>query len=193
LCVSSLFRVLVRQELTLGPLRAQDHPLLASSLQTAHNLLVLPSLVDSLLADLNDLVLRSVKACFDMASLSREVGGKGALVPLLLSRLNLTDSLRATDGPVNAASAFVYKSRTRNEPTQATMPQWSAVFWGRLENLVTDLGSVCIKVRPSLLLSLSRSSASADGGAESCRSTRSRRSCGSRRTRRPRRASSTTP
>ncbi|GAA5906439.1 hypothetical protein JCM8208_004660 [Rhodotorula glutinis] len=103
-----------------------DHPLLASSLQTAHNLLVLPSLVDSLLADLNDLVLRSVKACFDMASLSREVGGK--------------------DGPVNAASAFVYKSRTRNEPTQATMPQWSAVFWGRLENLVTDLGSVCIKV-----------------------------------------------
>ncbi|GAA6054047.1 hypothetical protein JCM3770_001338 [Rhodotorula araucariae] len=103
-----------------------DHSLLASSLQTAHNLSVLPSLVESLVADLNDLVFRSVKACFDMASLAREVGGK--------------------DGPVNAASAFVYKSRTRNEPTQATMPQWAAVFWGRLENLVTDLGSICIKV-----------------------------------------------
>ncbi|BGP41947.1 hypothetical protein JCM10449v2_005944 [Rhodotorula kratochvilovae] len=103
-----------------------DHPLLASSLQTAHNLSVLPSLTESLVADLNDLVFRSVKACFDMGSLAREVGGK--------------------DGPVNAASAFVYKSRTRNEPTQATLPQWAAVFWARLENLVTDLGSICIKV-----------------------------------------------
>lgn len=54
---------------------------------------------------------------------------------------------RVTEGPVNAASAFVYKSRTRNEPTQATMPQWAAAFWARLESLITDLGSICIKVR----------------------------------------------
>ncbi|GEM10348.1 componentof oligomeric golgi complex 5 [Rhodotorula toruloides] len=102
-----------------------DHPLLASSLQTAHNLSVLPALVENLVADLNDLVAGKVKACFDMASLAREIGGK--------------------EGPVNAASAFVYKSRTRNEPTQATMPQWAAAFWARLESLITDLGSICIK------------------------------------------------
>ncbi|BGP09947.1 hypothetical protein JCM10049v2_005825 [Rhodotorula toruloides] len=102
-----------------------DHPRLASSLQTAHNLSVLPALVENLVADLNDLVAGKVKACFDMASLAREIGGK--------------------EGPVNAASAFVYKSRTRNEPTQATMPQWAAAFWARLESLITDLGSICIK------------------------------------------------
>ncbi|GAA6004235.1 hypothetical protein JCM10207_002497 [Rhodosporidiobolus poonsookiae] len=103
-----------------------DHPLLASSLQTAHNLSVLPSLVDSLVVDLNQLVFRKVKACFDMGSLAREMAGKEA--------------------PANAASAFVYKSRTRNEPTQATMPQWASAMWSRLENLVGDMGSICIKV-----------------------------------------------
>ncbi|ORY73872.1 Golgi transport complex subunit 5-domain-containing protein [Leucosporidium creatinivorum] len=103
-----------------------DNPLLASSLQTAHNLSVLPSLVDSLVASLTDLVSRKVKACFDMGTLAREVGGK--------------------DSATSAASAFVYKSRTRNEPTTATMPQWAAVLWARLESLIADMGSICIKV-----------------------------------------------
>ncbi|GAA5903350.1 hypothetical protein JCM6882_008146 [Rhodosporidiobolus microsporus] len=103
-----------------------DHPLLASSLQTAHNLSVLPSLVESLVADLNDLVFRKVKACFDMASLAREMAAK--------------------EGPTNAASAFVYKSRTRNEPTQQTMPQWASAMWARLESAIGDMGSICIKV-----------------------------------------------
>ena len=57
----------------------QDHPLLASSLQTAHNLSVLPSLVDSLTTDLADLVSRKIKAAFDMASLAREINGRGSL------------------------------------------------------------------------------------------------------------------
>ncbi|GAA5983475.1 hypothetical protein JCM11641_005821 [Rhodosporidiobolus odoratus] len=103
-----------------------DHPLLASSIQTAHNLSVLPSLVASLVEDLNALVFRKVKACFDIGSLAREMAGKEA--------------------PTNAASAFVYKSRTRNEPTQSTLPQWSAAMWARLEELVDDMGSICIKV-----------------------------------------------
>ncbi|CEQ40042.1 SPOSA6832_01618, partial [Sporobolomyces salmonicolor] len=55
-----------------------DHPLLASALQTGHNLSVLPSLVESLVGDLNDLVYRKVKACFDMGSFAREMVGKGA-------------------------------------------------------------------------------------------------------------------
>lgn len=57
--------------------RSQDQPLLASSLQTAHNLSVLPSLVDALVQSLTDLVSRKVKAVFDLSSLAREVGGKG--------------------------------------------------------------------------------------------------------------------
>lgn len=64
----------LRTELTRG---LQDNPLLASSLQTAHNLSVIPSLVESLVMDLTDAVSRKIKACFDMASLAREVGGKG--------------------------------------------------------------------------------------------------------------------
>ncbi|BGP18331.1 hypothetical protein JCM10213_008504 [Rhodosporidiobolus nylandii] len=103
-----------------------DHPVLASSLQTAHNLSVLPSLVESLVGDLNDHVFRKVKACFDIGSLAREMAGKEA--------------------PTNAASAFVYKSRTRNEPTQASLPQWASAMWARLEALVGEMGSICIKV-----------------------------------------------
>ncbi|GAA6016444.1 hypothetical protein JCM11491_002415 [Sporobolomyces phaffii] len=103
-----------------------DQPLLASSLQTSYNLSVLPSLVESLVADLNELVYRKVKACFDMTSLAREIGTK--------------------ETPASAASAFVYKSRTRNEPTQANLQQWTTTMWNRLERLVDDLGSICIKV-----------------------------------------------
>ncbi|GAA5937757.1 uncharacterized protein JCM15063_002108 [Sporobolomyces koalae] len=103
-----------------------DQPLLASSLQTSYNLSVLPSLVDSLVADLNELVYRKVKSCFDMAALAREIGTK--------------------ETPASAASAFVYKSRTRNEPTQANLHQWTSTMWNRLEHLVNDMGNICIKV-----------------------------------------------
>ena len=54
----------------------------------------------------------------------------------------------APSGP----SAFVYKSRARNEPTTVTMPQWAAAMWLRLESLVADLGTICVKVRPDLLV-----------------------------------------
>ncbi|KAL8280428.1 hypothetical protein RQP46_007076 [Phenoliferia psychrophenolica] len=103
-----------------------DNPLLASSLQTAHNLSVLPSLVDSLTSDLADLVGRKIKAAFDMASLAKEVNGK--------------------DNAATSTSAFVYKSRARNEPTTVTMPQWTSAMWQRLETLISDLGAICIKV-----------------------------------------------
>ncbi|KAK4049830.1 hypothetical protein OIV83_003886 [Microbotryomycetes sp. JL201] len=101
-----------------------NNSLLASSLQTAHNLSVLPALVEALVNSLTDLVTRKVKAVFDMASIAREVGHKE---------------------PTNAAAAFVYKSRTRNEPTTATMPAWTNVLWGRLEAVMTELSSICIK------------------------------------------------
>lgn len=67
----------------------QDQPLLASSLQTAHNLSVLPALVENLLGELCDkLVADRVAAAFDMAALAKLVGQKGA-PPLLLRCLSL--------------------------------------------------------------------------------------------------------
>lgn len=58
--------------------------MLASSLQTAHNLIVLPDLVSSLVVDLTEAVQMRIRASFDMSSLAREMGGKGALVSSIL-------------------------------------------------------------------------------------------------------------
>lgn len=55
----------------------QDRSLLASSLQTAHNLRVLPALVQSLVADLTDAVEQRIRVAFDMTRISKDVAAKG--------------------------------------------------------------------------------------------------------------------
>ncbi|KAM0751898.1 hypothetical protein T439DRAFT_325092 [Meredithblackwellia eburnea MCA 4105] len=121
-------KVVEEMEMTVQRgLDSLDHPLLASSLQTAYNLSVLPSLVKSLMEDVEDLISRRISNVFDMASLGKEVQGK------------------ETPSGANT-SAFGYKSRNRNEPTNVTIPQWTTVLWSRLEKLVGDLAGVCIKV-----------------------------------------------
>ncbi|GAA5878911.1 hypothetical protein JCM3774_004367 [Rhodotorula dairenensis] len=108
-------------------LQTLDQPLLALSLQTAHNLSVLPRLVENLVGEMCDkLVEQKVADAFDMPQLARLVGHK--------------------DAPTNAAAAFVYKSRLRTEPTAATLPAWQLAFWARLERLVDELGTACIRV-----------------------------------------------
>ena len=57
-----------------------DQALLASSLQTAYNLSVLPSLVASLITDLTEAVTGRIKVAFDVAALAREVSHKGACI-----------------------------------------------------------------------------------------------------------------
>lgn len=58
------------------PSSSQDQPLLASSLQTAHNLSVLPQLVDNLVQDVCDkLVQERVTDAFDMAAVAKAVAG----------------------------------------------------------------------------------------------------------------------
>jgi hypothetical protein len=72
-----------------------NQPLLSSSLQTAHNLRLLPDLVSNLLADLNDAVTLRIQRAFDSAAIGREVAGKGewfSLAPgpfLILHRYKL--------------------------------------------------------------------------------------------------------
>jgi len=55
----------------------QNQALLSTSLQTAHNLRLLPQLVSNLLADLNDAVETRISKAFDLDSIGKEVAQKG--------------------------------------------------------------------------------------------------------------------
>lgn len=57
--------------------RFKDRSALASSLQTAYNLRVLPELVQSLVVGLSDSIDERIKYAFDTARISREMVGKG--------------------------------------------------------------------------------------------------------------------
>ncbi|OCB86824.1 hypothetical protein A7U60_g5997 [Sanghuangporus baumii] len=111
--------------MVLTGLTSINRSLLASSLQTAHNLRVLPGLVQTLLADLTDAVEQRIKLAFDIAQISKE--------------LNAKEQTPTTSG-------LLYRSRIRTEPTNATAPQFSAALWSRLEALIGELADCCIKV-----------------------------------------------
>ncbi|KAF9814575.1 hypothetical protein IEO21_05033 [Rhodonia placenta] len=112
-----------------------NQSLLASSLQTAHNLRVLPALVQDLVTDLAEAVDGRIRYAFDLSRISKEVLAKGTL-------LRISD---ITEG--NAAShGLMYKSRVRTEPTNVTAPQYTAVLWSSLEGLIEEMTSCCVKV-----------------------------------------------
>ncbi|TDL26039.1 hypothetical protein BD410DRAFT_784062 [Rickenella mellea] len=113
------------ENMVLTGLSTVNQALLASSLQTAHNLSVLPTLVESLVADLSDAVESRIRAAFDMARVGRDVGAKD---------------------PNVASQGLLYKSRVRNEPTSVTAPQWTAAIWARFENLMEEMVGCCAKV-----------------------------------------------
>ena len=56
----------------------QNQPLLATSLQTAHNLRLLPDLVQNLVSDLSTAVEARIKAAFDVSQISKELNAKGS-------------------------------------------------------------------------------------------------------------------
>lgn len=56
---------------------SQNQPLLATSLQTAHNLRVLPDLVQNLVSDLSTAVEARIKSAFDISQISKELNPKG--------------------------------------------------------------------------------------------------------------------
>ncbi|KAJ7782875.1 Golgi transport complex subunit 5-domain-containing protein [Mycena metata] len=104
---------------------AQNQSLLASSLQTAFNLRVLPELVQSLILDLSQAVEDRIRSAFDLSKISRDASSKA---------------------PNSPSSPTSYKSRVRTEPTTFTAPQWAAALWARLENMVDEMADCCIKV-----------------------------------------------
>lgn len=56
---------------------AQDQSRLASSLQTASNLGILPDLVSRLVRDLSEAVEDRIRNAFDLSSISKEIVAKG--------------------------------------------------------------------------------------------------------------------
>ncbi|KAG8943050.1 hypothetical protein FRC04_003261 [Tulasnella sp. 424] len=116
-----------------------NRSLLASALQTAHNLRVLPQLVQDVVDEIAETVESRIKFAFDLTGIAKEA---------------------TKDTPTTAAS-LMYRSRVRTEPTNVTAPQWTNALWIRLEGLVEDLASNCIKIYTlEKVLKLKRDSAS---------------------------------
>ncbi|KAI0036874.1 Golgi transport complex subunit 5-domain-containing protein [Vararia minispora EC-137] len=102
-----------------------NRSLLATSLQTAHNLHVLPEFVQDLVADLSAAVESRIKTAFDVSRISKELLAKDSVPP---------------------NTGVSYKSRIRTEPTSLNAPQWTNALWARLTSLVEDMTGACIKV-----------------------------------------------
>ncbi|KAF8160965.1 Golgi transport complex subunit 5-domain-containing protein [Crassisporium funariophilum] len=116
------------ENMVLNGLSTLNQTKLASSLQTAYNLRVLPTLVQSLLFDLSQAVEDRIRGAFDLNKISRDASSKETPV---------------TNSP---QTPQMYRSRVRTEPTNVTAPQWSAVLWSRLEAMFQEMADCCIKV-----------------------------------------------
>ncbi|KAF9559858.1 hypothetical protein CPC08DRAFT_665969 [Agrocybe pediades] len=114
------------ENMVLTGLATLNQTLLASSLQTAYNLGVLPSLVQSLLSQLSQAVEDRIRGAFDLNKISKDV----------------SKDLPSTNSP---HTPQMYRSRVRTEPTNVTAPQWSAALWARLETMFQEMADVCIK------------------------------------------------
>ncbi|KAH7906022.1 Golgi transport complex subunit 5-domain-containing protein [Hygrophoropsis aurantiaca] len=129
-------RTRVTQHIDTAVLRALDtldQPLLASSLQAAHNLRVLPALALRTTTDLVAALDARVRAAFDLAAIMRDVGAK--------------DPAAAPPTPTPASGlSLLYKSRVRTEPTSITAPACAAALWARIEGTVEDLVGVGAKI-----------------------------------------------
>ncbi|KAJ6558556.1 Golgi transport complex subunit 5-domain-containing protein [Mycena vulgaris] len=115
------------ENMVMTGLTTLNQSLLASSLQTAFNLRVLPELVQSLILDLSQAVEDRIRSAFDLSKISRDASSKDA-------------------APNSPQSPTSYKSRVRTEPTTFTAPQWTAALWARLENMVEEMADCCVKV-----------------------------------------------
>ncbi|KAK0455394.1 Golgi transport complex subunit 5-domain-containing protein [Desarmillaria tabescens] len=111
------------ENMVLTGLTSLNQSLLASSLQTAYNLRVLPELVQNLILELSQAVDDRIRTAFDLSKISKEILSKDS-----------------------APSPTLYKSRVRTEPTNLTAPQWTAALWARLEVMIQDMAECCVKV-----------------------------------------------
>ncbi|KAK8865981.1 hypothetical protein IAR55_001131 [Kwoniella newhampshirensis] len=115
------------ESMVVSGLADLNQTLLSSSLQTAHNLRLLPELVSNLLADLNDAVTLRINKAFDSTAIGKEVATKDG-------------------GSSHSAIKFTGRGRPATEPTNATHQIWVQVLWARLERVIEDIANCCIKV-----------------------------------------------
>ena len=127
--------------------RQQNQTLLASSLQIAFNLRVLPSLVQNLVSDLSHTVDDRIRGAFDLSKISKDVVSKGDPRSNLTVSITSDDESLFSDSGSNPPSPQIYRSRVRTEPTNVTAPQWTAALWLRLEAMFQAMADCCIKVR----------------------------------------------
>ncbi|KAI0250167.1 Golgi transport complex subunit 5-domain-containing protein [Lactifluus subvellereus] len=123
--VTAEMESMILDGLTQAASHFPNQPLLATSLQTAHNLRLLPDLVQNLVSDLSTAVEARIKFAFDVAQISKEFNAKD---------------------PASSSTGLAYKSRIRQEPTNVTAPQWANALWSRLTALIEDMTGACVKV-----------------------------------------------
>ncbi|RDB25440.1 Conserved oligomeric Golgi complex subunit 5 [Hypsizygus marmoreus] len=115
------------ETMVLTGLSTLNQSLLASSLQTAYNLRVLPELVQNLIFDLSQAVEERIRSAFDITKISK-------------------DALARDPAASSPQSPPTYRSRVRTEPTNVTAPQFTAALWSRLEVMIEDMADCCVKV-----------------------------------------------
>lgn len=102
----------------------QDHTLLASSLQTAYNLRVLPDLVQSLLNDLSQAVDDRIRSAFDISKISKDVTVRGMPpVHVLTNYIRLMSRYRASEfsSPAIILSLQIKSAYRANQSHRSTM------------------------------------------------------------------------
>ncbi|KIY65678.1 hypothetical protein CYLTODRAFT_492125 [Cylindrobasidium torrendii FP15055 ss-10] len=114
------------EEMIRTGLESLNQSLLASSLQTAYNLRVLPELVQGLVTELCDTVTIRIRNAFDLSQISKDANAK--------------------DSASVSSPTMLYRSRIRTEPTNVTAPQWISALWARLEGMMQDMVKACKEV-----------------------------------------------
>ncbi|CAE6400329.1 unnamed protein product [Rhizoctonia solani] len=106
-------------------LASLNQSVLAAALQTAFNLRIMPTVVQSLLLDLTEAVDARIKSAFDVSKIAKEISG---------------------NDPAPQSTGLMYRSRLRTAPTNLTAPQWTNALWARLEQMIEEMAGCCIKV-----------------------------------------------
>lgn len=128
------------EDMIVSGLRDLSPLMLSSSLQTAFNLGMLPTLVQDLLNDLTEVVKQRTAAAFDLDSISRQLN-----LPLPTLDAPTMPSYSAYRGGRRATNNTNEEElRQLHRQTQQT---WCDAIWTKLESLiVTEMGAVCSKV-----------------------------------------------
>ncbi|KAG6862317.1 hypothetical protein C0995_016015 [Termitomyces sp. Mi166 len=136
------------ESMVLTGLTTLNQSLLASSLQAAYNLQVLPQLVQNLVSDLSQAVEDRIRSAFDLTKISKEALAKGATYHLSVTIVDAYHVVSIIDAVTSSSpqSPPTYRSRVRTEPTNVTAPHFTATLWSRLEVMIQDMADCCIKV-----------------------------------------------